>query len=230
MIGIIDYNAGNISSVERALDALGAEYITTKQPVELNSCDRLIFPGVGDAAYAMKQLKTSGFDVFLKDHVAAGTPVLGICLGSQIIFDYSEEGDTVCLGLLPGQIRHFHSLQPEFPLKVPHMGWNDLDYIPPAVDGSGCTGNPDGVFSGCPLFKDIPEHTSFYFVHSYVIQPADTAVVVAVAEYGIPVPAAVQSGNVYAVQFHPEKSGIPGLRLLKNFSELVRKPEGGVLC
>ena len=176
MIGIIDYNAGNVKSVERALDALGCEYVRATSPEGLDTASKLIFPGVGDAQYAMEQLKKSGFDSFLKDKVAQNIPVLGICLGSQIIFDFSEEGNTPCLGLIPGKIKHFSSIDNTFPLKVPHMGWNNLNH---------------------------PRQ--------------DQLVILATADYGIVVPAAVRKGSLVAVQFHPEKSGEPGLRLLKNF-------------
>ncbi|AEE16189.1 imidazole glycerol phosphate synthase subunit HisH [Treponema brennaborense] len=214
MIGIIDYNAGNIRSVEHALAALNCEYVISKNPAELERADKLIFPGVGDARYAMEQLKQTGFDSFLKDKTAAGIPILGICLGSQIIFDYSEEGDTECLGLVPGRIRHFSSINKRFPFKVPHMGWNDIYYTETEKSAP------------CRLFTEVPEHTAFYFVHSYVIQPEDTRIVTAAADYGISVPAAIRSGNVYALQFHPEKSGEPGLRILKNFAERI-PPAGG---
>ena len=200
MIGIIDYNAGNVKSVERALDALGCEYVRATSPKGLDGATKLIFPGVGDAQYAMEQLKKSGFDSFLKDKVAQNIPVLGICLGSQIIFDFSEEGDTPCLGLIPGKIKHFSSIDTSFSLKVPHMGWNNLNHR-----------RQD------PLFDGIDENQSFYFVHSYVIQPEDESVILATADYGIAVPGAVRKGSLVAVQFHPEKSGEPGLRLLKNF-------------
>lgn len=202
MVGIIDYKAGNIRSVERALDAIGCEYVRATSPQSLEKVDKLVFPGVGDARYAMEQLRLSGFDSFLRESVARQVPVLGICLGSQIVFDFSEEGDTPCLGLIPGTIRHFSSIKGDFPLKVPHMGWNNLQYR---------NGGSDPIFSG------INEGESYYFVHSYVIQPEDESVIVATADYGITVPAAVRKGSLVAVQFHPEKSGEPGLRLLRNF-------------
>ncbi len=202
MVGIIDYKAGNIKSVERALAALGCQYTVADRPQDLEGASRLIFPGVGDARYAMEQLRLSGFDSFLREGVARNVPVLGICLGSQIVFDFSEEGDTPCLGLIPGTIRHFSSINRDFPLKVPHMGWNNLQYR---------NGGSDPIFSG------INERESYYFVHSYVIQPEDESVIVATADYGISVPAAVRKGSLVAVQFHPEKSGEPGLRLLRNF-------------
>ncbi len=212
MIGIIDYNAGNITSVERALKKLGIDFILSKKPEELKNCDKLIFPGVGDAAYAMQQLKQTGFDIFLKKAASDGIPVLGICLGSQIIFDWSEEGETECLGLIKGKIRYFYSIKEKLTepalnnqeLKVPQIGFNDLTYR----------------HGSCPILKDIPEHSDFYFVHSYVICPEDENVIKATADYGIQVPAVIQQGNLYACQFHPEKSGETGLKILKNFNEL----------
>ncbi len=212
MVGIIDYKAGNIKSVERALAALGCQYIIADDPKDLEGTSRLIFPGVGDARYAMEQMRLSGFDSFLREKVAQQVPVLGICLGSQIVFDFSEEGDTPCLGLIPGTIRHFSSIKKDFSLKVPHMGWNNLQYR---------NGGSDPIFSG------INDSQSYYFVHSYVIQPEDESVIVATADYGITVPAALRKGSLVAVQFHPEKSGEPGLRLLRNFCLCG---EGGLSC
>ena len=220
MIGIVDYNAGNIKSVERALDSLGAPYILSKNPLDLQKVDRILFPGDGEAKYAMEQLHLTGYDSFLKDWSASGKPLLGICIGSQIIFDWSEEGDTKCLGLIPGKIRHLSSvwkerqpteaeheqyamLRPE--LKVPHMGWNDVTFFN----------------GGSRYCKDVSDHSDFYFVHSYVIQPEDPTVIKGYADYGTMVPAIVEKDNITACQFHPEKSGLPGLQLLKNFVEGV---------
>lgn len=216
MIGIVDYNAGNIKSVERALENLNIEYVLSKNPDDFANCDRLIFPGVGDAAYAMEQLKITGLGKFLQDWAKAKKPLLGICLGSQIIFDYSEEGNIDLLGIIPGKIKHFSNVWKENPdnLKVPHMGWNNIHY----VNGS------------CKLFNSIPENTDFYFVHSYLIQPEDSTVVKGVADYGIQVPACVQSGNVYAFQFHPEKSGAFGLRLIENFCTAKIDEKGELVC
>ena len=162
MIGIIDYNAGNITSVERALKKLNIDYILSKNPEDLQKCDKLIFPGVGDAAYAMEELKKSGFDSFIKEKTAAKIPLLGICLGSQIIFQLSEEGNTPCLGLINGSIKHFYTIDASLKkqLKVPHMGWNNLEY-----------------HSECPILKNIPQNADFYFVHSYVICPEDKSVI-----------------------------------------------------
>ena len=210
MVGIVDYNAGNIKSVERALASLGADYVLSKSPRDLEHADRLIFPGVGEAAYAMEQLRRTGFDGFLRDWAKAGKPLLGICLGSQIIFDHSEEGGVDCLGLFPGTIRHFRrvwddaGIAPD--LKVPHMGWNDVTYMN----------------GGSPLFEGVPAHSDYYFVHSYLIQPADATIVKATADYGVPVPACVSRGSVTAFQFHPEKSGAAGLRILRNYLEATR--------
>ena len=207
MIGIIDYNAGNITSVQRSLTHLGMDFILSKSPADLDKCDKLIFPGVGDATFAMKQLKETGFDSFIKEKTAANLPLLGICLGSQIIFEFSEEGNSSCLGLIPGKIRHFYSIDPTLQnkeLKVPHMGWNEVEV---------CNG-------GSRLLDGVANHSDFYFVHSYVICPEDKSVIKACADYGIKVPAVIQKGNIFACQFHPEKSGAVGLQILKNFANL----------
>ena len=207
MVGIIDFNAGNITSLERALDYLKIPYIRSKTPSELTGCDRFMFPGDGDDAYAMSELKKSGFDVFVREQVAAGKPLLGICVGSQIIFEHSEEGDTDCLGLVKGKIRHVYSIKPELKeqkLKVPHMGWNNITFE-----------NGD-----CPILAGIKNDSDVYFVHSYVICPSDSSVVKASAEYGIKIPSVIQSGNVFACQFHPEKSGVTGLKIIENFCKL----------
>lgn len=211
MIGIVDYNAGNIKSVERALDFLGASYVRSKNPAKMKSADKIIFPGDGDAAYAMKQLRELGLDNFLHETAKNNIPILGICIGAQIIFDFSEEGNTECLGLIPGAIRHFANLQNEqianaenSALKIPHMGWNNVRY-------------ENGA---CAILDGVPENSDFYFVHSYVIQPKEKSVVKGFAEYGVKVPAVVQSGNIFACQFHPEKSGEAGLRILRNFLEI----------
>ena len=207
MVGIIDFNAGNITSLERALKFLNIPFIRSKKPEELTDCDRFMFPGDGDDAYAMSELKKSGFDIFVKEQVAAGKPLLGICVGSQIIFEHSEEGDSECLGLVKGEIRHFYSIEPELEkqkMKVPHMGWNNITFQ-----------NGD-----CPILAGIKNDSDVYFVHSYVICPTDATVVKASAEYGIMVPAVIQDGNVFATQFHPEKSGETGLKIIKNFCEI----------
>lgn len=204
MIGIVDYNAGNITSVERALKSLKIDYIKSGNADELKDCSKLIFPGVGDAAYAMKELENRKLDTFLKDWCLNNKALLGICLGSQIIFDWSEEGQTDCLGLIPGKIQHFYTINKSLQTqayKVPQIGFNNL------IKDNG----------ECPILKDIPDNSDFYFVHSYVICPQDDSVIKAYAEYGIKVPAVIQKGNLFACQFHPEKSGKPGLKILENF-------------
>lgn len=205
MIGILDYNAGNITSVERALESLKIEYIRSTNPDDFTNCNKLIFPGVGDASYAMKQLEKTGLKEFIVNWADKNKPLLGICLGSQIIFDWSEEGNTNCLGLIPGKIVHLRNLlktKSNFPnLKIPHIGWNNV-----AMKNGGCQ-----------LFKTFNSEKDFYFVHSYVIQPDDSKVIKGIADYGIQIPACIQKGNIIAFQFHPEKSGINGLELLKNY-------------
>jgi len=204
MIGIVDYNAGNITSVERALKSLNIDYVLSKNPKDLIDCDKLIFPGVGDASFAMVQLKETGFDEFLKKWVSDGKPLLGICLGSQIIFDWSEEGNTDCLGLVKGKIKYFSSIDSTLVskgFKIPAIGWNNLTT----------------QFGSSKILDGVKNDADFYFVHSYVICPEDESVVKAYADYGIKVPAVIQSGNLYACQFHPEKSGEEGLKILKNF-------------
>ncbi|MDD5811096.1 MAG: imidazole glycerol phosphate synthase subunit HisH [Treponema sp.] len=218
MIGIVDYNAGNITSVERALENLEIKYIRSKNPAEFSECDKLIFPGVGDAAYAMKQLEETGLGKFLQEWAKENKPLLGICLGSQIIFDYSEEGDTKCLGLIPGNIVHMEKLMANVPdsknYKIPHMGYNNVTM----------------VNGGCKLFNTLDNDTDFYFVHSYVIQPHDSNVIRGIADYGIKVPACIQKGNIFAFQFHPEKSGKHGLELLRNFCEATINDKGELSC
>jgi glutamine amidotransferase len=232
MTGIVDYNAGNIKSVEHALESLKAPFVLSKNPLDLEKCDRIIFPGVGDAAYAMQQLKFTGFDVFLKNWAASGKPLIGVCLGSQIIFEHSEEGDTECLGLLKGTIRHFSKIWAERnpdkaeheqlamlhnTLKVPHMGWNNITF---------CNGSSK-------LLAGVPDESNFYFVHSYVIQPKDPTIIKAYADYGAMVPAVVEKDNITAFQFHPEKSGECGMQILRNFvaADLsASKKYGGASC
>lgn len=209
MIGIVDYNAGNITSVEHALSFLQCPYLISKKPRDLQNASALIFPGVGEASYAMNQLKASGFDLFLKDFCAQGKPLLGICLGSQIIFDHSEEGDTPCLGLIKGTIRRFSSILKEkgitdSSLKIPHMGWNSIDW-------------KQTTSSANPLLDGVPSGSDFYFVHSYVIQPDNSSIIDGTCDYGFEVPSILHKDSIYAMQFHPEKSGKQGLALLKNF-------------
>jgi glutamine amidotransferase len=195
VIGIIEYGAGNIRSVSNALQRIGVPYFVSNQELELNKADKLIFPGVGEARSAMDALKRVDLIPWMKEvHV----PFLGICLGMQLLFDRTTERSTDCLGILAGSNERFTRAQSA--LKVPHMGWNQVQQ--------------NGT---CLLFAGIPSGEYFYFVHSYYapIIPAT----IGRTEYGIQFTSAVQQNNFYGVQFHPEKSGVMGLQLLKNFIE-----------
>jgi imidazole glycerol-phosphate synthase subunit HisH len=199
MIAIVDYKAGNLTSVKRALDHLGLESCVTPDPAVVEQAERIIFPGVGHAGTAMAVLKERGLDAALRAAYAAGTPILGTCVGAQIILSHSEEGDTECLGLVAGDCVRF---QPDDPaLKVPHMGWNEVHQS-----------------MHHPLWNGIPDGTRFYFVHSYFAEPAHADLIAGHTLYPFMFTCAVASANVFAVQFHPEKSQESGLQLLKNFA------------
>lgn len=198
MICVVDYDAGNLTSVETALRYLGAEFTVTADPDRVGSADRVIFPGVGEARHAMGVLKERHLDAALTQFAGTGKPLLGICLGCQILLEHSEERDTDLLGLIPGNVRLFPG---EEGLKVPQIGWNTVRH-----DNS-------------TLFRGIPQESSFYFVHSYFVETGPD--VVATAEYGVPFAAAVRRENVWATQFHPEKSGPKGLTVLRNFLERI---------
>jgi glutamine amidotransferase len=203
VIAIIDYEAGNLTSVARAVKSLGADCQVTKDLGVIAGAERVIFPGVGAAGAAMNSLRRLGMDAALKSSLAAGKPVLGICLGTQIIFEKSEEDLATCLGILPGATVRFpveHTDAAGQALKVPHMGWNGVAWQRPH-----------------PVFAGLPAEAEFYFVHSYYPSPASADDVVGVTEYGLTFAAAVARDNLVAVQFHPEKSGRPGLAILANF-------------
>jgi glutamine amidotransferase len=202
MIGIVDYRAGNLTSVARALAFLKEPCVVTGDWKVLEEASHIIFPGVGAAGTAMANLRESALEGHLKKWVQDGKPILGICLGTQVIFGRSEEDETPCLGIVPGEVRRFPpDLRAEGRrLKIPHMGWNRVAFRP-----------------NHPVFAGIPEAAEFYFVHSYYPDPHDPAWAAGWTEYGIRFCAAVARGNLVAVQFHPEKSGRPGLRLLANF-------------
>ncbi|MBA4423795.1 MAG: imidazole glycerol phosphate synthase subunit HisH [Syntrophus sp. (in: bacteria)] len=202
MIGIVDYRAGNLTSVARALEFLGEPCIITNDPHILDDASHIIFPGVGAAGTAMANLRESGLDIHMQKWIREGKPALGICLGTQVIFDHSEEDDTPCLGVVPGFVRRFPAdLEADGRrLKIPHMGWNRV------------------VFRQAhPVFAGIPESAEFYFVHAYYPAPADEDWAAGWTDYGIRFCAAVAKKNLVAVQFHPEKSGRPGLAILANF-------------
>ena len=204
MIGIIDYDAGNIRSVEKALAYLGEETVVSRDPQVLLKADKVILPGVGSFGQAMENLHRYNLVPVIKEMVKNNTPFLGICLGLQLLFESSEETPGVAgLGILEGKIVHI----PEGPgLKIPHMGWNSLN-----------------VREGASLFKGLEKEPYVYFVHSYYLQAKDPKIVAATAEYGVTIHASVEKENVFACQFHPEKSSKTGLAILKNFLAQRRK-------
>ena len=197
MIIIIDYQAGNLTSVVRSFKALGVEGTVTQDPEVVVQASRVIFPGVGAAGKAMATLRELGLDQALRQSFQRGIPILGICLGAQIILEHSEENDTACLGLLPGRTR---ALPRGEGLKIPHMGWNRVRFL-----------------RAHRIFKGLPEGAEYYFVHSYYPAPAETAMVVGVTDHGVEFPCAIGWRNLVATQFHPEKSGRFGLQILENF-------------
>ena len=196
MIGLVDYASGNIASVSNALKAIGVQYIVSSEPSELGRCSGIILPGVGAAPGAMAALRRSGLDSYL---TSCEVPLLGICLGMQILYRSSEEGNTTCLGLLPGVVKKFDRANQ----KVPHMGWNECSLL-----------------KNHRLMDGIRVNEFFYFAHSYYVESDELPV--SVAKHGNVFPAVVARGNLYGTQFHPEKSGSAGLTLLRNFDALCR--------
>jgi glutamine amidotransferase len=205
MIAIIDYKAGNLRSVERALKKLGFDCRITLDREEILAADRVVFPGVGAAGKAMADLRRLDLDGVLKQVFENGKPFLGICIGAQIILDRSEEDQVPCLGLIPGEVKAFPvSLMSgdNERLKIPHMGWNGLRPI-----------------KRHPVLSGIEPEDEFYFVHSYYLMPASETDVIGTTEYGIRFPSVIGKRNLIAMQFHLEKSGPPGLKILKNFCD-----------
>lgn len=201
MIAIIDYDAGNLKSVEKALLALGEHPVVTRDRDTILSADKVILPGVGSFGDAMGRLNQYGLVEVIRQVADKGTPFLGICLGLQLLFERSDECDGVeGLGILKGEIIKIPDCEG---LKIPHMGWNSLDIKPEAR-----------------LFQGIESGAYVYFVHSYYLKAADESIVAASTEYSTHIHAAVESGNVFACQFHPEKSSDVGLGILKNFISL----------
>ncbi|HVP19552.1 MAG TPA: imidazole glycerol phosphate synthase subunit HisH [Spirochaetia bacterium] len=196
-IAVLDYGAGNLSSVQNVLRHFGAEFIVTSRPADVERSSALIFPGDGEAAASMGELRRTGLDEALRSFHASGRKILGICIGCQVIFSHSEERDTACLGLIPGEVKRFPRTQG---LKVPHMGWNSVRFR-----------------FRHPVFEGVPQGSSFYFIHSYYPVPANVRHSAAETEYGETFASAVAARNMVAVQFHPEKSGPVGLRLISNF-------------
>lgn len=206
MTVIIDYDAGNIESVRKALQYLGEEPVLTRKGEEILQADRIILPGVGAFGDAMEKLSHYGLTEVLKNAVKQGIPFLGICLGMQLLFEFSEESPGVKgLALLPGRILRIPSGEG---IKIPHIGWNSLSYP-----------------SQGTLFDGIREEAYVYFVHSYYLKAEDETIVKAVTDYGVPIHAAVEKDNLFGCQFHPEKSSETGLKILKNFLDFRMNPD-----
>jgi len=199
MITIIDYGLGNLGSVKNALDKLGIVSMVSNSPGEIKSADGLILPGVGAAGEGMKNLKKTKLDKIIEQEIKKGKPILGICLGMQLLMSRSEEGNVNCLDIIDGQVKKI-----DIKLKVPQIGWNTVQ-----------------ATNQCQLFKNIPQNSYFYFVHSYYCSPSDKNDEAGTTEYGTRFCSILQKENIYGVQFHPEKSGEDGLKLLKNFIDIV---------
>lgn len=202
MIAIVDYGVGNLFSLARSFAAIGVEVEITADPEKLRSADKILLPGVGAFGDAADKLRATGLDKVVIEQANAGKPLMGICLGMQLLFDEGlEYGCHKGLGLIPGRVISISEVIPQG-LKIPHMGWNGLDFQKES-----------------PLLSKIKDGDCVYFVHSFCAVDCDDAVI-ATAEYGAPVTAAVQKGNVFGCQFHPEKSGTVGLNILRAFAEV----------
>lgn len=205
-VGLIDYGMGNLRSVYRALHHEGAEVRMVEQPEQAGGCEAIVVPGQGAVKDAMRRFRERGFDTLIREWIAEDRPFFGVCLGLQVLFEHSEEGDTPCLGIFPGRVVRFRLPRP---WKVPHMGWNEVFFDP------GRGNSIAGLTSG---------RDQFYFVHSYYATAEDPAIIWGETEYGgTRFVSAVAQGNCHATQFHPEKSQSRGLRLYGNF---LRRVEG----
>ena len=202
MIAIVDYGLGNLASVHNAFAKVGAPVERTSDPEVIRRADGVVLPGVGAASAGMDRLRARGLDDVVVEVARSGRPLLGLCLGMQLLFERSEEGEASCLGLLPGNVRLM-----QVDLKVPHIGWNQVD-----------TG------AGLALWQGLPPDPYFYFVHSYVCVPADPALSAGETEYGAAFCSAVVAGSIWGVQFHPERSGRSGLQLIRNFVSTCTTP------
>ncbi|MDK2901863.1 MAG: imidazole glycerol-phosphate synthase subunit HisH [Thermosediminibacterales bacterium] len=200
MIAIIDYGMGNLKSVEKAFERVGVRAVITREKGIIDDSDGLVLPGVGAFGDAMANLADSGLDKVIIENVKAGKPLLGICLGMQLLMSNSEEGGLYRgLNLVEGTVVRFRGN-----LKVPQVGWNQIKIQKPH-----------------PLLEGISDESNFYFVHSYYVNPVEKEVEIALTDYGTTFPSIIAKGNVYGIQFHPEKSSYPGLRILKNYGVMV---------
>jgi imidazole glycerol-phosphate synthase subunit HisH len=205
-IAVIDYGMGNLRSVSKAIEHVAGKtpVVVTSDPAEVASAERVVFPGQGAMPDCMRELDARGLRQAVLD-AAAKKPFLGICIGEQMLFEWSEEGDVPGLGIFPGKVVRFSASRMQAPdgsrLKVPHMGWNEVRQVAPH-----------------PLWRDVADNERFYFVHSYYVAPAAAALTMGECTYGLPFTAAVGRDNIFAVQFHPEKSAAAGLQILSNFT------------
>lgn len=200
MIAIIDYGAGNIRSIEKALEYVGASVQVTNDPEVVARAEAVVLPGVGSGGAAMAQIRQHGLDDAIRQATQWGKPFLGICLGMQLLADHHAEGEVDGLGLFPGEVQRI-----SYGPKIPHMGWNQA--MP--------------LHAGMPIFADIPPDAYFYFAHSYYVEPKDQRGVAAMTDYGSPYCSVIVTERVWGTQFHPEKSGAVGLQLLKNFVKWI---------
>ena len=198
-IVIVDYGMGNLRSVEKAFEKAGARVAVSAKPSEIRDADKLVVPGVGAFGHAMRELKKRGLIGPIREKIESGAPYLGLCLGLQLLFSSSEEGSEKGLGILRGSVRKFKGS-----MKVPHMGWNSLKFSE----------------KNCPIFKGVGPRDYFYFVHSFYAVPEKKTDVVATTSYGKPFCSAVWKDNIFATQFHPEKSQMVGARVIRNFVKL----------
>lgn len=206
IIAVVDYDMGNLHSACKGLENAGATTKITDVAAEIEQADAVVLPGVGSFDPAVQHLRSRGLDEPIKRVIASGKPFLGICLGLQILFEGSEEGKEPGLGIIPGKVRRF---QPEPDIRIPHMGWNHLEFTQP----------------DCPLWMQLSENPQVYFVHSYYVEPVDPTIRAATVTHGSQqVTAAIARDNMMAVQFHPEKSSTAGLQILSNFVTLLKTP------
>ncbi len=203
-VAIVDYQAGNLRSVQKALEKVGAAPVITSQARAIDQADGLVFPGQGACDSSMRQLNERGLVAPIRSFIADGKPFLGVCLGLQLLFDESDEGEEPCLGVLSGRVRALPRGQ-----KIPHMGWNQVE-----------------LRKRHPVLEGVADGSYFYFVHSFYADPDDPSVVAGTTSYGIPFCSAASWGNAVAVQFHPEKSGPAGLKIYENFVRLMKSSGG----